>query len=127
VDPLPYSADDILVYPVPPREALPEGRCRRVFRYRFAKAIPRQQELATRGEMLGQRSLVPGREFWFEVSLIKRGECELDVSVTTAEPEQDVVWLLAVRSLPKDLERMLGRVESIEGHPRDDWPAFRWA
>jgi hypothetical protein len=125
-----YTADEIIVPPIPPLE-ITAGRCRRTYRYRFSVAVPGPEELERLARRLSHSFRVQARalgdgvfiEIPIHVAFTHRSQCEVDVSIGSTHPEEDPVFLYGLYTLPRELERVIGRVESIEGHPRQGWLA----
>jgi hypothetical protein len=119
----------ILVHAIP--DLVVSGdQCQRTYRYRFHGRVPgarKLRELAVRlTHVMRVKPWADSAEIEIpvHVTLARRGPHEIDASVGTTVPEEDPVYVYGLYGLPRELDRVVGRVELIEGHPRDGWPVF---
>lgn len=121
----------IVDFPLPDL-VLSGDQCHRTYRYHFRDRVPSAQKLRT---LAAQLTHVVRVKPWADsaeveipvkVTLTRRGPNEVDVSVGTTAPEEYPAYLYGLYGLPRELDRVVGRVEQIERHPREGWPAFRW-
>lgn len=116
----------LAVPPLPPVEELAGRRCRRTYRYRFATVVPEEQRLHEIAAKLSH--VIEGRSptdeharVSVDIALERRGPRELDVRVETESPEDSAVYITGLRWLPKELDALVGRIESMNGMPREEW------
>lgn len=117
-----YQASMIRIGPPPPPVRMRLGyACARVYRYRFERNIKPAHSLADLGRVLSRRMVLDGIELKINIELRRRGARALSVSVVSVAPEDCRAFIYGHWGLPPEVDRLIARVRSINGHPRQSW------
>lgn len=113
-----YSADDIRPVAIPEWRQETSGEWSRVWNIRFSGPIKQTAE-----EVL-QCLREPQIRFDVQIDSDKSGMSL--TTVTVADPLSAEMFLLAPYRVLRFIDTSIGRIESVQGQPRDWWTPFKY-
>ncbi|MGB3639449.1 MAG: hypothetical protein WBA39_18015 [Rivularia sp. (in: cyanobacteria)] len=124
-----YDASMIKVKNVPQLQILENNKCCRTYNYCFNHPLPEQSELDKIADGLQQRYILSQERYQIPedievvgyVSIKRLTDYEARVIYLTNQPEETCIYISGIRKLPREIEKLLGTVKSIQGDARENW------
>ena len=124
-----YSAIEIHKTNIPHLKDLTDNKCGRTYHYCFENRLPKQNKLNKIAIKLEQRYILSKEKYELPEDIeiigyvkIKRlTDYKARITYSTIKPEEDCIYLSGIRTLPLKIEKVLGKLKSIQGQPRNWW------
>ena len=119
----------IKVINIPQLQILENNKCCRTYNYCFNNPLPEQSELDKIADGLEQRYLLSKERYEIPedievagyVSIERLTDYEANIIYSTNQPEETCIYMSALYKLPREIEKVLGTIKSIQGDAREDW------
>ncbi|MBV6626132.1 MAG: hypothetical protein KI793_24885 [Rivularia sp. (in: Bacteria)] len=124
-----YDASMIHIVNIPHLKDLGDNKCGRTYHYCFANRLPKQKVLNKIANKLEQRYLLDKDRYEIPEDIeiigyvkIKRlTDYKARITYFGTKPEEDCIYISGIHTLPLKIEKVLGKLKSIQGQPRDWW------
>jgi len=124
-----YSAIKINIQNIPHLKDFRNNKCGRTYHYCFQNRLPKQKILNNIANNLEQRYLLTKDKYELPedieiigyVNIKRLTDYKARITYSTIKPEEDCIYLSGIRTLPLKIEKVLGKLKSIQGQPRDWW------
>jgi hypothetical protein len=124
-----YSNCEITVLNIPQLESLGNKQCCRRYLYQFINLLPDLNELNSLVKKLDYKftfskdiyELPQDVDVYAWLTLERLSDREVMFTASTDEPEESVIYLYGLYSLPGKIEKIFGSISSIQGDSRELW------
>jgi hypothetical protein len=124
-----YSNVEITVLNIPQLKSLGNEQCCRRYLYQFVNSLPDLNELNLIVKKLDYKftfskdiyELSQDVDVYAWLTLERLSDREVIFTVSTNEPEESVIYLYGLYSLPRKIEKIFGSIASIQGESIELW------
>ena len=124
-----YSNIHIEVLNIPPPESLGDGTCCIRYLYRFINILPDRDTMNLLAKKLDYKytflkkvyELPEDIDIHAWVTVERLNDYESMFSLLQNEPDESIIFMYGIRSLPTKIEDIFGKLESIQGDSRETW------
>jgi hypothetical protein len=124
-----YSDIQIEILNTPRSESLGNGTCSIRYFYRFVHVLPDRDTMSSLAKQLDYKftfskevyDLPEDVDIYAWVTTERLNDYEAIFVLSENEPDESIVFMYGIRSLPVKIEDIFGKVESIQGDSRATW------
>ncbi|MEM7579920.1 MAG: hypothetical protein ACFB02_05100 [Mastigocoleus sp.] len=124
-----YSAEMITVRNIPKLEFVGEKTCYRSYDYLFWEQLPNQSKLNSICNSLEKEFVFSKEEYELSediritafISIYRLTDNCAEIRISTIQPEETCVYLYGLQGLACKVEKLIGKVRSIQNDKREMW------
>jgi hypothetical protein len=124
-----YSDIHIEVLNIPLSESIGDGTCSIKYFYRFINVLPDCNTMNLLAKQLDYKftfskevyEIPEDVDIYAWVTIERLNDYEAIFILSENEPDESVIFMYGIRSLPAKIEKVFGTVESIQGDSREMW------
>ncbi len=124
-----YSSVRIEILNIPHLKSLGNKQCCKRYFYRFINVLPTQSTMNLLAKQLNYKFTFPKEVYKLDedvdvhawVTTERLNDYESIFILSENEPDESIIHMYGIRSLPVKVEKVFGMIESIQGDPREMW------